>query len=42
VVCDAVTAKELPKSCRAICFPIVAEASLDELRKHEEFLRSLR
>jgi len=42
VVCDAVTAKELPKSCKAICFPIVAESSLAELRKHEEFLHSLR
>jgi GntR family transcriptional regulator len=42
VICDAVTAKELPKSCRAICFPIVAETSIAELRKHEEFLRSLR
>src|SRR5512133_1235909 len=42
VVCDAVTAKDLPKSVRAICFPIVAESSIVELRKHEDFLRSLR
>jgi GntR family transcriptional regulator len=42
VVCDAITARELPRSCRAICFPIVAEASIADLRKHEEFLQSLR
>jgi GntR family transcriptional regulator len=39
VVCDSVTATELPKGCRAIVFPLVAEASLAELRRYEDFVR---
>jgi DNA-binding transcriptional regulator YhcF (GntR family) len=39
VLCDCVTAKQLPKGCNALTFPILAESSLEELRQIEEFLR---
>jgi GntR family transcriptional regulator len=39
VVCDSLTATRLPKSCRAIPFPLLAESSLSELREYEEFIR---
>jgi len=38
VVCDSVTARELPAGCRAIPFSLLAEASIDELRRYEEFV----
>lgn len=38
VVCDALTAQRLPKSCRAFPFSLIAEASLNELRRREEFI----
>ncbi len=38
VVCDSVTAAELPKSCRAIVFSLLAESSIAELRKREAFV----
>lgn len=38
VVCDSVTAKELPAGCRAIPFSLIAESSLDELRRYVEFV----
>ena len=38
VVCDSVTAKELPAGCRAIPFSLLAETSIDELRRYEEFV----
>jgi hypothetical protein len=38
VVCDSVTAKELPAGCRAIPFALLAEASIDELKRYEEFV----
>ncbi len=38
VVCDSVTAKELPAGCRAIPFSLVAESSIDELRRYAEFV----
>jgi len=38
VVCDSITAKELPEGCRAIPFSLLAEASIEELRKHAEFV----
>jgi GntR family transcriptional regulator len=38
VVCDSVTAKELPAGCRAIPFSLLAESSIDELRRYEEFV----
>jgi DNA-binding transcriptional regulator YhcF (GntR family) len=40
VVCDSVTAKEMPAGCRAIPFPLVAESSIQELRRYVEFVRS--
>jgi len=38
VVCDSVTAKELPAGCRAIPFSLLAETSIDELRRYVEFV----
>ncbi len=38
VVCDSLTATRLPKGCRAIPFPLLAESSLDELRRYEQFI----
>jgi DNA-binding transcriptional regulator YhcF (GntR family) len=38
VVCDTVTAKELPAGCRAIPFSLLAESSIDELRRYAEFV----
>lgn len=40
VVCDSVTAKELPAGCRAIPFSLLAESSIDELRRYAEFVSS--
>ena len=38
VVCDSVTANELPAGCRAIPFSLLAESSIDELRRYAEFV----
>jgi hypothetical protein len=38
VVCDQLTAAELPAGCRAIAFPLIAESSITELRRYEEFV----
>ena len=38
IVCDSATAAEAPKGCRVIAFPLVAESSLEELRRYEKFL----
>lgn len=38
VITDVVTAKSLPKGCRAIVFRTVADASLGELREYTKFL----
>jgi GntR family transcriptional regulator len=38
VVCDSVTATELPAGCRAIPFPLLSESSIAELRRHVEFI----
>jgi GntR family transcriptional regulator len=38
VVCDTLTAKQLPAGCRAIPFPLLAESSIEELRRYEEFV----
>ena len=40
VVCDSVSAAELPKTSRAVVFPLLSESSLAELRRYEEFIRS--
>ncbi len=39
VVCDSLTAQKLPKQCRALPFPLLAQSSLVELRQYEEFVR---
>lgn len=39
VVCDCVTAANLPKKTRAVVFALLAESSLVELRRYEEFIR---
>jgi len=38
VVCDTSTAKELPRGCRAIPFPLLSDASIAELRRYVEFI----
>jgi len=39
VVCDSVTAHQLPPPIRAVVFPLLSDASLEELCRFEEFLR---
>jgi DNA-binding transcriptional regulator YhcF (GntR family) len=39
VVCDSLTAAELPEGCRAIPFSLLSESSIQELRHYEEFVR---
>jgi len=39
VVCDSLTATRLPKSCRAISFPLLSESCLIELQSYEDFIR---
>jgi len=39
VVCDLLTAAELPVGCRAIPFPLLSETSIEELRRCEDFIR---
>jgi hypothetical protein len=38
VVCDCITAPQLPKGCNPLVFPILAETSLQELRRIEDFV----
>jgi DNA-binding transcriptional regulator YhcF (GntR family) len=38
VVCDSVTATELPPGCRAIPFPLLSESSIAELRRYVELI----
>jgi hypothetical protein len=40
VVCDALTASRLPRSCRAFPFALLSEVSLEELRRYEAFVSS--
>jgi DNA-binding transcriptional regulator YhcF (GntR family) len=39
VVCDLLTAAELPAGCRAIPFALLSESSIAELKRCEEFIR---
>ena len=39
VVCDLLTAAELPAGCRAIPFSLVSESSIVELQRYEQFIR---
>jgi len=38
VVCDLLTAAELPAGCRAIPFPLLSETSIAELQRYEQFI----
>jgi DNA-binding transcriptional regulator YhcF (GntR family) len=38
VVCDSVTAGELPAGCRAIPFSLLSQSSIDELRRYAQFV----
>jgi GntR family transcriptional regulator len=38
VICDSHTATRVPKGCRTIPFAILAESSLADLRRHEQFI----
>ncbi|ABF41200.1 transcriptional regulator, GntR family [Candidatus Koribacter versatilis Ellin345] len=40
VICDAVTAAQLPKECRAIVFTILAETAAEELKRMESFIQN--
>jgi len=37
VVCDSLTAKDIPAGCRVLPFTLLSEASIAELRRHVEF-----
>jgi GntR family transcriptional regulator len=39
VVCDSLTANDLPAGCRAIPFSLLSESSIAELRHYEEFIQ---
>jgi len=39
VVCDSLTASELPAGCRALPFSLLSESSIAELRRFEEFVK---
>jgi DNA-binding transcriptional regulator YhcF (GntR family) len=38
VVCDSVTAADLPAGCRAIPFSLLSQSSIEELRRYVEFV----
>lgn len=40
VVCDPLTALDLPRTSRVLSFPLVSETSLAELQRYEEFIRA--
>jgi GntR family transcriptional regulator len=40
VVCDLLTAAELPDGCRAIPFPLLSEPSIAELKHYQEFVQN--
>src|SRR5215813_8702733 len=39
VVCDSLTASRVPKTCHALPFPLLAQESLTELRRYEDFIK---
>jgi GntR family transcriptional regulator len=39
IVCDSLTAAEIPAGCRGIPFPLLSESSVEELRRYEEFIQ---
>jgi DNA-binding transcriptional regulator YhcF (GntR family) len=40
VICDSVTASDLPATTRVIRFQLLSESSVTELRRYEQFIRS--
>jgi DNA-binding transcriptional regulator YhcF (GntR family) len=38
VICDSVTASELPKGCRTIPFSVISESASTELRRYQQFI----
>lgn len=40
VICDVVTALELPATTRIVSFPLVSESSLAEIQRYEQFVRA--
>ena len=38
VVCDSITATKVPKGCRVICFSLLSDSSLEELRRYQHFV----
>lgn len=38
VICDSVTAAELPKGCRVIPFSVISESASAELRRYQKFI----
>lgn len=40
VVCDVATASEVPKTFRALIFPLLSQATVDDLRRYNEFVCS--
>ena len=38
VICDLLTAAELPAGCRALPFSLVSESSIAELQRYEQFV----
>jgi DNA-binding transcriptional regulator YhcF (GntR family) len=38
VICESVTASELPKGCRAIPFSVISESASAELRRYQQFI----
>jgi GntR family transcriptional regulator len=38
VVCDSLTAAEIPAGCRAIPFALLSESSIEELQRYEAFI----
>ena len=39
VICDSLTASDLPKGCRAIPFPLLSESATAELLRYESFIK---
>ena len=38
VMCDSVTASEVPKGCRVIAFPLLSKSASAELRRYQQFI----
>jgi GntR family transcriptional regulator len=39
IICDSLTATEVPKGCRVISFSLISESSLEELQRYQQFIR---